>query len=262
MTRHSLYLRLLERIRARSGYLTFSNEIDFVQHRDPPARLVWASELALPAPGSRIADIGCWTGGLLSLLVPLAPAELVGVDVSGPWLSVARERIPSATFVEVSAFTDLPAALHGHFEIVFFLETLEHLPRGSQLAVVRTLASLLAPGGKLVLSTPAAGLAALLDPAWYLVGHRHYRLKTLVDLLASADLDVSDHHYSGNLYTAVDTLLLYFSKHVLHRPYFPASAIKARTETGLYPRRRLGAANIWLQVRRRADGRGSPLPGR
>lgn len=38
MTWHSLYLRLLERIRAPSGYLTFSNEVDFVQHLDPPAR--------------------------------------------------------------------------------------------------------------------------------------------------------------------------------------------------------------------------------
>lgn len=255
MSRHSLYLGLLKRMRARSGYLTFSNEVDLVPHLDLPPRLVWASELVLPASGSRIADIGCWTGGLLALLGPHGPAELVGVDVPGPWLSVARQTAPSATLVEVSDLTDLPAALYGQFEVVFFLETLEHLPRGSQSAAVRTLASLLAPGGKLVLSTPAAGLAALLDPAWYLVGHRHYRLGRLVKLLSAAGLECSRCHYSGNLWTSVDTFFLYCYKHLLRRPYSAQSVIAGWASTGLYARRRVDSANVWLEGRRPGGGR-------
>ncbi|MHB8395120.1 MAG: class I SAM-dependent methyltransferase [Candidatus Dormibacteria bacterium] len=241
--------RLLERIRTRSGRLSFSAVADHAQPADPPQRLVWASRLALPVAGRRIADIGCWTGGLLALLVPLAPAELVGVDVSGPWLAVAEDTIPSATFLEVSSLTDIPSSLHRRFDVVFFLETLEHLPRGSQSSAVRTLASLLVPGGKVVLSTPAAGLSALLDPAWYLVGHRHYRLGGLVELLASAGLECAACHYSGNWWTSLDTSLLYVYKHLLRRTYSSPSAIAARASTDLYARRRLDSTNVWIEAR-------------
>lgn len=249
MSRRSRYPSMMKRIGTRSGHLTFSDDADHAPPVNPPQRLAWACELAQPVSGSRIVDIGCWTGGLLALLVPLGPAELVGVDVSGPWLSVARETAPSATFLSVSTLTDLPAALHQHFEVVFFLETLEHLPRRSQLAALRTLASLLAPGGKLVLSTPAAGIAALLDPAWYLVGHRHYRLGRLVDLLTSAGLECAACHYSGNLWTSLDTSLLYVYKHLLRRTYSPLPAIAEWASTGLYTRRRLDSTNVWIEAR-------------
>lgn len=235
MTRRSPHPTLVERILTRSGYGTFLDEVDSAQCASPSQRLVWAARLGQPLAGTRIADIGCWTGALLALLVTFDPAELVGIDVLGPWMSVAQRDVPSATFVGVTSLTSLPAALHRHFDVVFFLETLEHLPRSSQLTAVRTLASLLVPGGKLVLSTPAAGISALVDPAWYLVGHRHYRLKTLAELLASAGLEVSQYHYSGNVWTSVDTLLLYWYKQVLHRFYSPAAAIAARAQTGLYP---------------------------
>lgn len=249
MTRRSPMRTLFARIRTRSGYVMFSDEVDSAQHAGPPQRLVWAAELVRPMAGARIVDVGCWTGALLALVEPLGPAELVGIDLPGPWLCVAQRAVPSATFLGVSSLTGLPASFRHHFDGVFFLETLEHLPRGSQVSALRALASLLAPGGKLVLSTPAAGISAPLDPAWLLVGHRHYRLKTVAAMLASAGLEVSCHHYSGNAWTSLDAMLLYSYKYVLHRSYSPSSMMAARTQTGLYARRRLGSANIWVEAR-------------
>ena len=249
MTGSHLWQSLTHRIRTRSGQLTFLYEADHSQPADPPKRLLWAIECAGPVAGQRIVDIGCWTGTLLALLVPLHPAELVGVDVPGPWLSVARDTLPVATILAVESLTDIPATFHRKFEIVFFLETLEHLPRSSQLAALRTLAALLAPGGKLVLSTPAAGFAALLDPAWYFVGHRHYRLSTLLALLSSAGLDCSASYYSGNFWASAETLLLYVYKHLLHRRYSPPTHISAWSATGLRRRRRLDSTNVWIEAR-------------
>ena len=247
-------VNLWQRIRARSGYLTFSMEMELDQHAPPAPRLQWAVGLVGPVTGIRVADVGCWVGTLLSLLDPCNPAELIGIDVSGPWLSIAQTRVPRASFVGVSNITDLPASFEGRFDVVFFLETLEHLPRHSEVIALRTLASLLTPNGQLVLSTPAAGLGALLDPAWYLVGHRHYRWEKLIELLSSAGLEVSRHYYSGNFWTSVDTLLLYTYRHMALCSYSPTSRIAARSSTGLYARRQPASATIWVDARlRRGD---------
>lgn len=198
-------------------------------------------------------DVGCWTGGLLKLLVPFEPSELMGIDLTGPWIRAAGETVPSARFLEVATLSDLPPSLEHHFDVVMLLETLEHLPRGSESSAISALAALLAPGGSLILSTPAAGIASPLDPAWLLTGHRHYRLTTLATIFSSAGLDIQRVHYSGNFWTSLDTFMLYFSKHVLRRAYKSPAIVSSHEPPGLYQRRRPTSANIWLEGRLKND---------
>jgi 2-polyprenyl-3-methyl-5-hydroxy-6-metoxy-1,4-benzoquinol methylase len=249
MSQHTRFVDLFKRIRSRSGVLTFSDTADLVAQREPPPRLKWARDLAQPIAGRRILDVGCWTGGLLTLLAPLEPTELMGIDLTGPWIRAARETVPSARFLEVATLSDLPPSLEHHFDVVTMLETLEHLPRGSEASAISALAALLAPGGRLILSTPAAGIASPLDPAWILTGHRHYRLATLTRILSSAGLEVQRVHYSGNFWTSLDTFLLYFTKHVLHRGYRSSSFISSHEPSYVYQRRRPTSNNIWLEAR-------------
>jgi 2-polyprenyl-3-methyl-5-hydroxy-6-metoxy-1,4-benzoquinol methylase len=251
----SRFVDLFKRIRSRSGVLTFSETMDHVEQSAPPSRLKWAAELAQPVAGRRILDVGCWTGGLLKLLVPLEPTELMGIDVAGPWIHAAEETVPSARFLEVASLADLPSSLEHHFDVVMLLETLEHLPRGSESSALRSLASLLAPDGSLVLSTPDAGFSAPLDPAWILTGHRHYRLVTLTKLFSSAGLEVRKVYYSGNFWTSLDTFMLYFSKHVLRRKYSSLAMISSHEPEGLYGQRRPTSTNIWLVGRLKDDSR-------
>jgi SAM-dependent methyltransferase len=205
--------------------------------------------MASPIAGQRILDVGCWTGGLLKLLVTLEPAELMGIDLAGPWISEAQRAVPSARFLEVTTLSDLPPSLVHHFDVVMLLETLEHLPRGSEASAIAALGALLAPGGRLILSTPAAGIAAPFDPAWTLTGHRHYRLATLTAMFSSAGMEIQEVHYSGNYWTSLDSFLLYFSKHVLHRPYATRRFISSHEPTHVYRKRRPTSANIWLEGR-------------
>ncbi len=95
---------------------------------------------------------------------------------------------PEAKFLCIESIEQIPDDLRQAFDTVYFLETLEHLPRELEYPAAKSLEKLLAPDGELILSVPAAGLAALLDPAWYLVGHRHYRNKRLVRILQSAGI--------------------------------------------------------------------------
>ncbi len=243
------FVGLTKRIRSRSGVLTFSNTTDHSAQSEPPLRLAWARDLAQPIAGRRILDVGCWTGGFFKLLVPLAPSELLGIDLTGPWIRAAAEGVPSARFVEVASLSELPTLLEHHFDVVTLLETLEHLPRGSESSAISDLAAQLAPGGRLILSTPAAGIAATLDPAWFLAGHRHYRRVTLATLFSSAGLDVQQVYYSGNFWSSLNTLMLYVSKHVLRRPYESPNFISTHEPSGVYRRRRLTSTNIWLVAR-------------
>lgn len=174
------------------------------------------------------------------------------MDIPGHWLPVAQRRLPDARLLPVESFDHFPNELQGRFDTVFFLETLEHLPRGSEEDVVEGLAGLLADGGELVLSTPAAGMAALCDPAWLLGGHRHYRRATLVRMLAQAGLEVQQVWYQGNTWTSIDTSLLYAYKHLLRRRYTTPVGIEKRQPQTLYPMRRIGSTNIWLKAARTA----------
>ncbi len=65
--------------------------------------------LAAPKPGERVLDIGCGSGTTtLKLAALVAPSgEAVGIDISGPMLSVARRRAAEtkarARFIEADA---------------------------------------------------------------------------------------------------------------------------------------------------------------
>ena len=240
---------LVRRIRTRSGFLTFSETIDATTDGPVPLHYLAARDFGPPVSGRRIVDVGCWTGKFLRLLAPEHPMTMAGIDVVGPWLAVAQRSNPKATFVPIDSIEEIPQNLNHAYDTVYFLETLEHLPRDLEHAAANSLKNLLSPDGVLILSVPVAGLAALLDPAWYLVGHRHYRRKRLIDILQTANLTIDEYAYSGSAWESLDTILLYIYKHLLQRPYLSPKFLSVRLSTRLSCRRHLGSTGIWIRAR-------------
>ena len=107
-----------------------------------------AVELARPAPGLTWLDIGCGTGAVLRQVRDRhAPAKLTGVDVID-WLDPdLREDVELHTGPAETALDGLPRA-----DRVLMVEVLEHLE--SPWTVLRAAARMVAPGGRLVLTTP------------------------------------------------------------------------------------------------------------
>lgn len=236
-------MKLLQRVLRRSGMVTFDPDVDTDTSVD--LRLKWISQLQLQADS--VVDFGCWTGAALA---SIGATRRVGLDLSGPWIRSARERLPGAEIISVDSFETLPEGLAGAFELALFLDTLEHVPRRTQAAVLGTIYASLCDSGMLVLATPAAGPAAVLDPAWLLMGHRHYRAVTLRRLLSEAGFHDIEVRYSGNLFTATDALSMYAKKHLLHRSHHSGPKALARLDTGLYERARLDTAAVWAICRK------------
>jgi 2-polyprenyl-3-methyl-5-hydroxy-6-metoxy-1,4-benzoquinol methylase len=242
-------MTLRSRMWHRSGSLVFVPEVDAAKHAEIPDRYRWASYWAGSLEGKRVADVGCWTGRFLEHLAAAGhPGKLFGIDLLGPWLEEATARHPEMEFVPVESLL-IPIEGHQHsFDTVFFLETLEHLPRGSERKVVQNLAGLLRVGGEFILSTPVMGFAAIADPAWLLVGHRHYTHRHLKRLCEEAGLEIREVAYSGNLWSIIDINLLYIFKHLLHRDRHAGSRLRKRADTGLYNNRQLMTNNVWIRA--------------
>jgi 2-polyprenyl-3-methyl-5-hydroxy-6-metoxy-1,4-benzoquinol methylase len=119
----------------------------------------------LPARG-RILDLGCGQG-LLSLHLALGSAarEVVGVDIDGDRLAIARKAadraglgVERARFLPWSPGAGAPPA--GPWDAILIVDVLYLMPRGAQRQLLAACAAALAPGGVLLVKEMAS------DPGW------------------------------------------------------------------------------------------------
>ncbi len=102
-------------------------------------------------PHMRVLDIGCATGTALEAVRDLGVSEscLVGIDVSTYAIEKARKYLPGVTFM---CKRIEEAEIHEQFDIIMLWDVLEHVSH--PFDVFTKAVSWLAPGGKIVISTP------------------------------------------------------------------------------------------------------------
>lgn len=75
--------------------------------------------------------------------------------------------------------------------------------------------------GKLFLTTPNGDIRSkLFDPAWWLIGHRHYFVKDLEKFCNKTNLKIKNYKISGGFWSIVGLLNLYISKWIFRRKVF------------------------------------------
>lgn len=148
-------------------------------------RTAFSVSLVRATPGRSILDIGCSSGWLAAAIDD--GRTVVGVDVAVP----AGGSHPRTTVLTGDARA-LPFADRS-FDSALLFEVLEHVPPGSELRVLSEARRVLRPDGAFLLSTPNRHpFGILLDPAWWLRGHRHYSGAIVERLLKQAGFaDVS-----------------------------------------------------------------------
>ena len=106
----------------------------------------------------RVLDLGCGAGDLTADLAEMA-SQISGADVSETALARARRRHPHLDLCLVPIDGPLPFE-DGAFDVVFSSEVIEHVADTARwLSEVRRV---LAPGGRLLLTTPNHGRLRLL----------------------------------------------------------------------------------------------------
>jgi SAM-dependent methyltransferase len=108
--------------------------------------------LAALHPGSRVIDVGCGAGHFAGALAH-AGFAVVGVEVAAEPLRRARERFPELEFV-LAGERGLPFD-DDCFDAAWLGEVLEHVQDG--IGLLSEVARVLAPAGRLLLSTPDHG---------------------------------------------------------------------------------------------------------
>jgi ubiquinone/menaquinone biosynthesis C-methylase UbiE len=98
-------------------------------------------------PGAKVLDLGCGVG--LPTTQQLAQRfEVTGVDFSAHQLTLARQNVPEAQFIQADITQlDLPPA---SFDAVAAFYTFIHVPREEQPKLLQDIASWLRPGGLFV----------------------------------------------------------------------------------------------------------------
>ncbi|MGN6192176.1 MAG: bifunctional 2-polyprenyl-6-hydroxyphenol methylase/3-demethylubiquinol 3-O-methyltransferase UbiG [Rhodanobacteraceae bacterium] len=136
-----------------------------------PVRLGFVAE-RVSLPGAKVADIGCG-GGLLSEALAKAGANVTAIDLAPEVIEVAKLHLhetnaglssPLAIDYRLSSSRELAAAEPAAFDAVCCMELIEHVP--DPAALVRDLAALVKPDGKVFLSTlnrtPASFVTAII----------------------------------------------------------------------------------------------------
>lgn len=106
-------------------------------------------------PGARVLDVGCGNGFTCGEFLKRGCA-VVGVDLSGEGIAIARETYPRGRFERLAASATLLEELDElPFDLVISTEVVEHLydPR----SYARGCFAALAPGGRFICSTPYHG---------------------------------------------------------------------------------------------------------
>jgi 2-polyprenyl-6-hydroxyphenyl methylase/3-demethylubiquinone-9 3-methyltransferase len=173
-------------------------------HRLNPLRLIYLKDAickkfgrdwkdAHALDGLTVLDVGCG-GGLAAEPLARMGAAVTGIDPSGENIAVASNHAAAAGLaIEYRAATiEAQAALPERFDVVTLLEVVEHVP--DVPAFVATAASLLKPGGLMIVATinrtPKAWLLAIVGAEYVLRWlprgtHRYEKLVTPAELTAA-----------------------------------------------------------------------------
>lgn len=166
----------------------------------------------------KILDIGCGYGWFELNAVKIDVSEIIGIEISQEDLKTAKENVidPRVIFTVGSAI-ELPFE-DNSFDTLVSWEVLEHIPVDTETQMFSEAHRVLKPGGIFYLSTPFDSLLGkTFDPAWWLIGHRHYSKEQLRNFAENAGFNVEKLYLGGGWGEVLNVHSMYFSKWVLRR---------------------------------------------
>lgn len=227
-------MNVLKRILSYRGSLEFNPLNDEEVQSGYQHRFV-VQRYATHIQDKKVLDAGCWTGPIARTISDAGiETELTGLDENESALAIARKNFSKFKFLQCK-LTDpdeaVATAYRGYFDSVIFLDVIEHLPRGSEVRVLKFMRALLKTNGVMMMSTMADHIFNIIDPAW-IRGHRHYKLKTIRNMLENNGFDIVEILRIGNLWWDIDLLFFYIFKHLLKKKYQTNTVLRNKIAQG------------------------------
>jgi len=199
--------------------------------------------------GKSLLDIGCGFGWFELDALSRGCTEIMGMEISEKDLQTAKKYIhdPRVSF-KIGSAVKLPFD-DDVFNTVFAWEVLEHIPAGKEEKMFTEVRRVLKKGGVFYLSTPFdSWMSKIFDPAWWLIGHRHYSKERLLDIITKSGFIVDDVIVKGGMWEMVGINDLYIAKWIFHRrPFFEDLINKKQNKEYAAAK---GFTNIFLKIRR------------
>lgn len=179
----------------------------------------------------KILDLGAWTGPYDTLIYDIAN-EITAVDVEEKALKVLKSNLPRVECVKADSH-NLPFK-NETFDVVTFWDVIEHIPIGYELATLNEINRVLKKSGYLFLATVNKNFwSDLLDPAYYLAGHRHYKESQLVKMLIDSGFKIEKVENVGSFFSSFYAISFYIFKHIFRMKMPNISFIEKKMEKNI-----------------------------
>ena len=160
----------------------------------------------------KVLNIGSWTGPY-ELLINQHASSITSTDIEKKALKVLKKNLPSVNIVNAPSH-NLPFEA-GSFDIVTFWDVIEHIPIGYELSTLQEINRVLKKDGYLFLATVNKNFwSDLLDPAYWLAGHRHYTKNQLTTMLFDAGFKTEKTELVGSFFSSFYAISFYIFKHI------------------------------------------------
>jgi ubiquinone/menaquinone biosynthesis C-methylase UbiE len=168
-----------------------------------------------------VLDIGCGYGAFVLYASEKKVKKVYGIEITEKDLATAKKCVEKENVeLKVGSGIEIPFP-DNYFDTVVSFEVLEHIPKNTENKMFSEINRVLKKGGKLYLSTPFDSFfSKLFDPAFYLIGHRHYSLKQIKEFTKNNNLKILSTKVWGGIWQILAQFDLYISKWIFRRHRF------------------------------------------
>jgi len=199
--------------------------------------------------GKEVLDVGCGFGWFMKNCLERGAKRVVGVEIDQNSLIAAYPLLADKRVeLKLGSAVTIPFD-GGSFDTVVSWEVIEHIPKGSEDKMFQEACRLLRPGGSFYLSTPNYNwLSNATDPAWWLIGHRHYRVNQIQAYAVKQGFLVERIVLNGGWWEVLGINNLYIAKWIFQRrPFFYDFISK---QQNLEYKKEKGFTNIFLKCKK------------
>lgn len=140
--------------------------VPWADEKPNPWLIEWLDRQAVSPKGATAVVVGCGLGDDAEELARRG-YEVVALDISETAIDWARRRFPDTTVqYRPGDLFELPSTMEGAFDFVFEAYTLQALPHAIRPVAVAAIASLVAPGGELLVVGRGSEVEESEGPPW------------------------------------------------------------------------------------------------